>query len=69
MGEHMEDWGINTILYVDGGLTDSNTYLLINWGSTISTKIDDWVATLHTEVPNTDGTIIPMCEYNLDNLK
>jgi hypothetical protein len=65
----MEERGLDSVFYVYDGQTDSETYLLTNWGSASPTKIEAWVATLHAGVLKTDGTVLPPCDYDLDNLK
>jgi hypothetical protein len=67
---YMEERGLDTVFHVYNGQTNSQTYLLTDWGSTSQAKINAWVATLHTTgVPKADGTIHSPCNYGLDNLK
>jgi hypothetical protein len=66
---YMEERGLDTVFHIYDGRTDSETYLLTNWGSASPAKIEAWVATLHAGVPKTAGTLSPPCNYNLDNLK
>jgi hypothetical protein len=68
-GTYMEERGLDTIFYVYNGQTDTETYLLTNWGSASPAKIEAWVATLCAGVPKSDGTTFPPCDYDLDNLK
>jgi hypothetical protein len=42
---------------------------LTGWGSASPAKIEAWVATLCTGIPKLDGTLLPPCDYGLDNLK
>jgi hypothetical protein len=66
---YMEERGLDTAFYLYDGQTDSETYLLTDWGSASPSKIEDWVATLRAGVPKADGTLISPCDYDLDNLK
>jgi hypothetical protein len=66
---YMEERGLDTVFYVYDGQTDTETYLLTDWGSVSPAKIKDWVATLRVGVPRMDGTVSPVCDYDLDNLK
>ena len=66
---YMEEHGLDTVFYVYDRQTDSETYLLTDWGSASPAKITAWVATLRAGVPKDDGTISPPCDYDLDNLK
>jgi transcriptional regulator NrdR family protein len=66
---YMEERGLDTVFYVYDGQTDTETYLLTDWGSASPAKIEKWVATLRAGVPRMDGTISPRCDYDLDNLK
>jgi hypothetical protein len=66
---YMEERGLDTVFYIYDGQTDSETYLLTDWGSASPAKIESWVATLRAGVPKTDGTLLPPCNYDLDNLK
>jgi hypothetical protein len=65
----MEERGLDTVFHMYGGQTDSETYLLANWGSASPAKIEAWVATLHAGVQKTNGTSSPPCDYDLDNLE
>jgi hypothetical protein len=65
----MKERGLDTIFYVYDGQTDTETYLLTNWGSASPARIEAWVATLRAGIPKSDGTILPPCDYDLDNLK
>ena len=65
----MEKQGLDTVFYVYENHTDTDTYLLTDWVSTIPANIEAWVATLHTGVPRMDGTVSPWCDHDLDNLK
>jgi hypothetical protein len=49
--------------------TDSETYILTDWGSASPEKIAAWVTTLRSGIPRRDGTTLPTCNYDLDNLK
>jgi hypothetical protein len=67
---YMEERGLDTVFYVYNGQTDSETYLLTNWGSASPAKIEAWVMTLRsTGVPKPDSTVSSPCDYDLDNLK
>jgi hypothetical protein len=68
---YMEERGLDTVFYVYDRQTDSETYLLTDWGSASPTKIEAWVATLRAGVPTgaADGSLLPPCDYDLDNLK
>lgn len=57
------------VFYIYNRQTDTETYLLTDWGSTSPGKIEAWVSTLRVGVPKTDGTVSPPCNYDLDNLK
>jgi hypothetical protein len=65
----MEERGLDTVFYVYDGATDTETYLLTDWGSASPAKIEAWVATLRAGVPKADGTTHLPCDYDLDNLK
>jgi hypothetical protein len=60
---------MDTVFYVFDPVTNSETYLLSEWGSASPTKIDAWVTTLRSGVPKPDGTLLPVCDYDGDNLK
>jgi hypothetical protein len=66
---YMEERGLDTVFYVYDAQTDSEIYLLTDWGSASPAKIETWVSTLRAGVPKTDGTLSPPCDYDLDNLK
>ena len=66
---YMEERGLDSVFYVYDGQTDSETYLLTDWGSASPAKIEAWVATLRAGVPDIAGTVSPPCDYDLDNLK
>jgi hypothetical protein len=66
---YMEERGMDTVFHVFDGQTNTETYLLTDWGSASPAKIEAWVATLRTGVPKPDGTLLPPCDYDLDNLK
>ena len=66
---YMEERGLDTVFYVYNELTQSKTYLLTDWGSASPAKIEVWVATLHAGVPSIDKTLLPVCNYDLSNLK
>jgi hypothetical protein len=66
---YMEERGLDTVFYVYDGATDTETYLLTDWGSASPAKIEAWVATLRAGVPKADGTTHLPCDYDLDNLK
>jgi hypothetical protein len=65
----MEECGLDTVFYVYDGQTNSETYLLTDWGSASPAKVKAWVATLCARVPKTDGNVSLPCNYDLDNLK
>ena len=65
----MEECGLDTVFYVYNGQTNSETYLLTDWGSASPAKVKAWVATLRARVPKTDGNASLPCNYDLDNLK
>jgi hypothetical protein len=66
----MEERGMDTTFDVYDWKTNSETYLLLtDWGSASPAKIEAWVATLRAKVPKAAGTLLPPCDYNLDNLK
>jgi hypothetical protein len=66
---YMEERGMDIIFHVYDWETNSETYLLTDWGSASPAKIEAWVATLRAGVPKPDGTLLPPCNYDLDNLK
>jgi hypothetical protein len=66
---YMEEWGLDTIFYVYSWHTHSKVYLLTDWGNASLAKIEAWVGTLRANIPQADGTILPPCDYDLDNLK
>jgi hypothetical protein len=66
---YMEERGMDTVFYVFDPVTNSEIYLLSEWGSASPTKIDAWVTTLRSGVPKPDGTLLPVCDYDGDNLK
>jgi hypothetical protein len=65
----MEERGLGTVFYLYDAATNSETYLLTDWGSASPEKITSWIATLRTGVPAADGSLLSICNYNLDNLK
>jgi hypothetical protein len=65
----MEEYCLDTVFHVYDWQTDSKVYLLTDWGSTSPAKSEAWVATLQAGVLQPDGTTLPPCDYNLDNLK
>ncbi len=65
----MEERGMDTIFHVFDAPTNSEIYLLTDWGSASVATIEAWVPTLRSGVPNPDGTIQAVCDYDLDNLK
>jgi hypothetical protein len=65
----MEERGLDTIFFVFDAPTNSEIYLLNNWGSVSATTITTWVATLHSGTPNSDVTLQAVCDYDLDNVK
>jgi hypothetical protein len=66
---YMEEHGLDTVFYVYDWQTDSKVYLLTDWGSASPAKIQAWVAMMRAGVPQAGGTILPPCNYDLDNLK
>jgi hypothetical protein len=60
---YMEECGLDTVFHVYDGKTDSEIYLLTDWGSASPDKIEAWVATLCVGVPRMDGTVSPPCNY------
>jgi hypothetical protein len=66
---YMEERGMDTVFHVYDWSTDSEVYLLTDWGSASPVKIEAWVATLRAGVPKADGTTRAPCNYDLDNLK
>jgi hypothetical protein len=66
---YMEERGLDTVFHIYDRQTDSKTYLLTDWGSASPAKIENWVATLRAGIPMANGTLSPVCDYDLDNLK
>jgi hypothetical protein len=60
---------MDTIFHVYDWKTNSKTHLLTDWGSASPAKIEAWVATLLASVRKADGTLLPPCHSDLDNLK
>jgi hypothetical protein len=65
----MKECGLDTIFHIFDAPMNSEIYLLTDWGSVNATTMSAWVGTLRSSVPNPDGTLLPMCNYDLDNLK
>jgi hypothetical protein len=66
---YMEERGLDTVFHVYDWKTNSEVYLLTDWGSASPAKIEAWVATLRAGVTQADGTTLDPCNYDLDNLK
>ena len=48
--------------------SDSEIYMLDDWGLASTESVAAWVASLKTGVPDTATTTHPVCPYDLDNL-
>jgi hypothetical protein len=53
---YMEERGLDTVFHVYDRKTDSEVYLLTDWGSASPAKIEAWVATLRAGVTQASGT-------------
>ncbi len=65
----MEERGLDTVFYVYDWQTDSEVYLLTDWGSASPAKIEAWVATMRAGISQLHGTLLSPCDYDLDNPK
>lgn len=66
---YMEERGMDTVFHVYDASAGTEVYLLADWGSASPSTIESWVATLRKGVPDVDGSLLPICDYDLDNLK
>ena len=66
---YMEERGLDTVFYVYDWQTDSEVYLLTDWGSASPAKIEAWVATMRAGISQLHGTLLSPCDYDLDNPK
>jgi hypothetical protein len=61
---YMETHGLDTVFRIYDSATDSEVYLLQDWGSSDTFKVATWEQTLLAGIAN-----LPVCEYDVDNLK
>jgi hypothetical protein len=66
---YLIECGLDTVFCVYHALTNTEINILIDWGSISADDVLAWVTELQTGVSHTDGTTLPVCSYDLDNLK
>ena len=66
---YMTDCGLDTVFRVYDGATDTETNVLESWGTTSLEDMKKWVLQLQTGVVMRDGVTLPVCPFDLDNLR
>ena len=66
---YMTDCGLDTVFRVYDGATDTETNVLESWGTTSPEDMKKWVLQLQTGVVMKDGVTLPVCPFDLDNLR
>ena len=65
----LEERGLESIFRIEKE-PENETYLLESWGEVDKDDVAEWVTKLKAEgVPKKDGSKLPVCEYDLTNLR
>jgi hypothetical protein len=65
---YIEQCGMDTVFRVYDPIKKTESYLLEDWGATSESKIFTWVTALKSGILNADGTSVPVCTFDEDNL-
>ena len=66
---YMEDHGMDTVFRLYDARTDTETYLLREWGDVQVERVADWVQDLRQGVENNTGGREPPCRFDVANLQ